>query len=148
MTRPIYETETDRQRELSVAETVAVFIGGRLVKTRPMSSVDYIVQDVDGTATGLLEIKVRRYTPEEMDLMGGFFLSERKLLLIHSTAKHLKMDFHLVVKAENSILHLPLKDGKPWPKLERMTGGRFDRGDGKDVEVMCLFPIKMFTKVI
>jgi len=147
MTRPIYETEADRQRELSVAEIISVFIGGKLVKTRPMSSVDYIVQDVDGTASGLLEIKVRRYTPEQMEEMGGFFLSERKLLLIYSTAKHLKVDFHLVVQAENSLLHLSLKDGKAWPKLERITGGRFDRGDGKDVEVMCLFPIKMFTKV-
>lgn len=147
MTRPIYETDHDRQRELSVAEVISTFIGGTLVKTRHLSSVDYIVQDVDGTASGLMEIKVRRYTPEQMDEMGGFFLSERKLLLIHYTAKYLKVDFHLVVQAEKNILHLTLKDGKHWPRLERITGGRFDRADRKDVEVMCLIPISMFTKV-
>lgn len=147
MTRPIYETESDRQRELPVAEIISVFIGGKLVKTRPLSSVDYIVQEVDGTASGLMEIKVRRYTPGQMEEMGGFFLSESKLLLIHSTAKHLKMDFHLVVQAEKNILHLQLKDGKAWPKLSRITIGRYERGDVKDVEVMCIFPVKMFTRV-
>lgn len=147
MTRPIYETENDRQRELSVAEMVSVFVGGKLVKTRPMSSIDYIVLDMDGVASGLMEIKVRRYTVEELDRMGGFFLSERKLLLIYATAKHMKVDFHLVVKTENCLLLLSLIDGKPWPKLERMTGGRFDRGDKKDVETMCLFPTTMFKRI-
>ena len=147
MTRPIYETEENRQNEMSVAQKAAQIIGGRLIKARNMSSVDYLVEGEDGVINGLLEIKVRKYSPEEMDAKGGFFLRERKLLLIHATAKNLKADFHLVVKASNNLLHFSVLDGNTWPKLERMTGGRFDRQDEKDVEVMCLFPIRLFKKV-
>lgn len=147
MTRPVYETEADRQRELSVAEIMAPIIRGRLIKTRSLSAVDYVVQDIDGAATGLLEIKVRRYTPEELDDMGGFFLSEAKLLAIHKMVKSLKMDFHLVVETPICLLHLCLPDGKSWPRLERQFGGRFDRGDKKDAETLCLFPTTMFTRI-
>lgn len=147
MARPIYETEADRQRELSVAETIAVFIGGKLVKTRQLACADYVVQSLDGIATGLMEIKVRNLTPEDMDEKGGFFISEKKLILAYRTVMPLKMDFHLVVKAEKNILHLSIKDGKPWPKLKRMMGGNYARNQNGDIETMCLFPIKMFTKV-
>ena len=145
--RPIYETEGDRQRQLSVSEIMSVFLGCRLVPMPPMSSIDYITQNLDGVATGLMEIKVRSYTPEEMDQRGGFFLSEKKLISIYGTTQALNLDFHLVVKAEKTILHLLLKHDKDWPRLERMTGGRFDRGDKKDVELLCLFPTTMFTRI-
>lgn len=147
MKRPIYENEADRQRELSVAEIMSLILRSRLCKTRSLSVVDYVVQSIEGTATGLMEIKVRRYTPEELDEMGGFFLSEAKLLAIHKMVKSLKMDFHLVVETPICLLHLCFQDGKPWPRLERKFGGRFDRGDKKDAEVLCLFPTTMFTRI-
>lgn len=147
MTRPIYETEADRQRELSVADMVAVFIGGRMIKTRNMSCADYLIQDMKGVMSGLLEIKVRRYTPEEMDTLGGFFLSEKKLILIYEVVTSLKLDFHLVVKTPNCLLHLRFDHDKPWPRLERKFGGRFDRSDSKDAEILCLFPTTMFTRI-
>lgn len=147
MMRPIYETEADRQNQLSVEDIIAVFIGKKLVKTRQMASVDYVVQDLDGTAIGLMEVKVRKYTPEEMDALGGFFLSERKLLTVYSAVQALKMDFHLVVKTPKCLLHLCFDHDKPWPKLERKFGGRFDRGDEKDAETLCLFPTTMFTRI-
>ena len=147
MTRPIYESKADRQRELSVAEIIAPILRSRLIRTRNLSSVDYVVQDLDGAATGLMEIKVRKYTPEQLDAMGGFFLSEAKLLVIHKMARNLKMDFHLVVETPICLLHLCFPDGKPWPRLERTFGGRFDRNDSKDKEILCLFPTMMFTRI-
>jgi hypothetical protein len=147
MTRPIYETESDRQNQMSVADTISVFIGKKLVKTRQMASVDYVVEDLKGVATGLMEIKVRNYTPEQMDALGGFFLSERKLLIVYGVVQALKMDFHLVVKTPSCLLHMCLKYDSTWPKLERKFGGRFDRGDEKDAETVCLFPTTMFTRI-
>lgn len=147
MTRPIYESEADRQRELSVAEIMAPILRSRLIRTRNLSAVDYVVQNLDGAATGLMEIKVRKYTPEQLDAMGGFFLSEAKLLAIHRIAKNLKMDFHLVVETPICLLHLCFQDDKSWPRLERTFGGRFDRGDSKDAETLCLFPTTMFTRI-
>lgn len=147
MTRPIYESEGDRQNQLSVAEIMAPILRSRLIKTPYLSAVDYVVQSLEGVATGLLEVKVRSYSPEEMDRMGGFFLSERKLLLVYDVVRTMKMDFHLVVKTPNCLLHLLFKDGKPWPRLERKFGGRFDRGDSKDAETLCLFPTTMFTRI-
>jgi hypothetical protein len=147
MTRPIYETNADRQRELSVAEIMAPILRSKMVKTRHLSPIDFIVQSLEGVATGLMEVKVRRYTPEELDTMGGFFLSEEKLMVIYRTAKILKMDFHLVVQTPICLLHLCFKDGNSWPRLERTFGGRFDRGDSKDAETLCLFPTTMFTRI-
>lgn len=147
MNRPIYETEADRHNQMTVADTMAKILGKRLIKTRHLSAADYVVEDATGTATGLMEIKVRRYTAEELDAMGGFFLSERKLILVYKTVRLLKMDFHLVVKTPNCLLHLEFWDGIPWPILERKFGGRFDRGDHKDAETLCLFPTTMFTRI-
>lgn len=147
MTRPINETEADRQRELSVADIISVFIGCKLVKTRQLSCADYVVQSLDGVATGLMEIKVRKFNPEQMDERGGFFISEKKLIAAYKVVVPLKMDFHLVVQADKNILHLSLKDDKSWPKLERMKGGNYARNQNGDIETMCLFPTKMFTKV-
>jgi len=147
MARPIYETETNRQHQLAVGDTMAPIRRSRLVRTRYLSSVDYIVESIDGVLTGLMEVKVRNYTPERMDEMGGFFRSERKLLLIHQAAKSLKADFHLVVKTPNCLLHLCFEDGIAWPRLERTFGGRFDRNDSKDAETLCLFPTTMFTRI-
>ena len=147
MNRPIYETEADRQHQLSVGDIMAPILRSKLVKTRHLSSVDYIVESLEGVMTGLMEVKVRNYTPERLDELGGFFLSERKLLIVHQVAKSLKADFHLVVKTPNCLLHLCFKDGTPWPRLERTFGGRFDRGDSKDAETLCLFPTTMFTRI-
>lgn len=147
MSRPIYETGANRKSEEPVAEIMALILRSRLERTRPLAIADYIVSSIDGVATGLMEIKVRRYTPEELDDMGGFFISEQKLLMIHEVCKMLRLDFHLVVKATNCLLHLCFHHGNPWPRLERKLGGRFDRGDQKDVERLCLFPTAMFTRI-
>lgn len=147
MSRPIYETDEQREQQVSISAMVSMILGVRLVPTPRMASADYIVQNLKGVATGLMEIKVRSYSPEELDALGGFFLGERKLLAIHRAVVALNMDFHLVVVANKNILHLLLKADSPWPKLDRTYGGRTDRQDMKDEETLCLFPMRMFKNV-
>lgn len=147
MTRPIYETGENRQSEEPIAEIMALILRSRLTRTRPLAVADYLVSSIDGLATGLMEIKVRHYTPEELDDMGGFFISEQKLLMIHEACRILRLDFHLVVKTTSCLLHLRFDHGTVWPRLKRKFGGRFDRGDSKDAERLCLFPTAMFTRV-
>ena len=142
-----FETEQDRTREAEVARRIAPILGVNLIRTKPMCCVDYMVQDADGTATGLLEVRTRTYTAERLEELGGIFLSVSKLAAIYKVAKNLDMDFYYVVKTTNCLLHLCFGSGTTWPRLERTIGGRADKRYEQDVGPVYLFPTTMFTRI-
>ena len=144
---PIFEKESDRTREAGIAERIGPILGVSLIRSKPLSCVDYFVQDADGAIGGLMEIRTRKYSAEKLNDLGGIFLPKRKLALIYKNSHNMGLDFYFVVKTTNCLLHLCFKSGNPWPRLEQTYGGRADKRYDQDTGILYLFPTTLFTRI-
>ena len=140
MGRPIYESEADRSRERAVIEDVCAVAGGfKAVKLKEFSKVDFAL--MRGPAVKMLcEVKVRdRHYPQ-------MFLSLEKVQALRNYAAATGIAARVIFATPKGIFAKkigPLEiDG--WVGL----GGRTDRGDPDDVEMVVYFgPLVVGGKV-
>lgn len=131
MARPIYETPHDRQRQQAAAETFGAAINAQLVATPPKTRHDYDAFR-GGVMVGHIEIKCRT-TP--VDKYPTYTVAAHKV----DALRGLGLPAVIVVRWADAI-------GWCWPTDEthRAMGGRWDRGDPADREVVAHFPISAF----
>ena len=145
----VFETKADLTREAAVAKQIGPILGVSLIKCKKLSHVDYFVLDQNGEVTGVMEIRTRNYTAEQLNGWGGVFLPVDKLRAIYKVCVNLNLDFYFVVKTTNCLLHLCFKSGTTWPRLEQTIGGRSNETlrAVEDVGPVYLFPTTLFTRI-
>lgn len=145
----VFETEADLTREAAVAKRIGPILGVSLIKCKKLSHADYFVLDQNGEVTGIMEIRTRNYTAEQLNGWGGVFLPVDKLAAIYKAGANLNLDFYFVVKTTNCLLHLCFKSGTTWPRLEQTIGGRSNETlrAVEDVGPVYLFPTTLFTRI-
>lgn len=144
MTRPIYETSSDRQKEAQVAETLASIWLCEIVKMKPACVVDYAIKR-SGKIVAVMEIKCRNYTFQELDEMGGLILSAHKLQSAKAWTDTHDIAFVLALGLPDGIYAETLWS-LHWPVFDLVIAGRYDRGDKQDTEPCGLIPMERFTK--
>lgn len=136
--RPIYETAGDRSAQERVAQALRAALQCDLDPTPPLSPVDYIARR-SGALCGLVEVKVRR-TP--MRAYPTYMIALSKLAAMQSLA---------MVAGVPAILAVGWSDAIGWVKPEGITdvtgGGRQDRGDRRDQELVAHIPIEKFRVI-
>jgi hypothetical protein len=132
--RPIYETSENRNSEQAVADLLASTWKTTILKLPKLAKVDRLVV-AGGNVRAWLEIKCR-YNPMHTYLT--YMISARKIQDGLDLSEATKLPFILVVS---------WSDGVCWTKVESMyptrSGGRVDRGDAQDIELVCDIPLDM-----
>lgn len=143
--RPIYETSEDRHAEAIVMLDVQRAHGIGIRRIRKMFPVDYAV--VEGPyVMKWVEIKSRNYSMQDMNRMGGLYLSALKVGMIHALERATGIGTCVVAGMTDGIYvaDLPRPDSAP---LNIVFGGRHDRDDPADVEPCVCVPPASWRKV-
>ena len=132
--RPIYETSENRKSEQAVADLLASAWKTSILKLPKLAKIDRLVV-ADGNVRAWLEIKCRY---NRMDAYPTYMISAHKIKDGLALSEATKIPFILVVS---------WSDGVRWTKVESMyptrSGGRVDRGDAQDIELVCDIPLDM-----
>ena len=135
--RPTYESEADRGRQAAVvAKLEHAFSLPATAPKDPFASYDAIFRFAHHAC--VVEIKVRRNPREQYDT---YMLSEAKYLALCA----------IVAQGANALLAVQWTDQLGVVRIPAEhtvgTGGRFDRGDSRDVERVVLIPTGAFIRV-
>lgn len=98
----IYETQANEDEEQTVAAYVSAVYGVAMYKTPQFSVVDYIATR-DQKAVGLIEIKCRRMSIEEVGARGGYLISLNKLEKMQMLSEMLRMPAVLIVMFDQKV---------------------------------------------
>lgn len=129
MSRPIYEKAQDRANELSVATQIADAYALTFCKLPRSYAADFAFMK-DGRCVMVCEIKCRTNPAQQYPT---YMLSVIKRYSVRQLAAELGARPLLVVRFTDQLLHINLND-EPDHIAE---GGRTDRGDAQDVELVC-----------
>ena len=170
--RPTYETDTDLDRELDVATKLSKEWRCDVTKTKKFYPVDYVATR-DGRLVSLLEIKTRNYTMDELERFGGFMISAEKLVRARELSEMVRVPFILVLKLFGALGDQGIpsdrtsqgtggarergshQEGETYYRSfynrerysgEVRLGGRTDRNDPDDRELVMLFTRNMFSR--
>lgn len=137
--RPLYETPKDKARALSVAVTLAGAWGYRTCTPTPdLHVADFILQDhVSGVGPAIVEVKCRT---NRKDAYPTYMLSKAKYdRLLELCADNPGTSAVLIVSWADAV-------GACILPAEHTVGrgGRWDRGDARDVEPIVYIPISAF----
>jgi hypothetical protein len=148
--RPVYETEADRIRERAVALKVKAWLAGSAahsataVKLKPFSPVDFAICKHDGTVVAFVEVKVRTCRSDEYDT---YLLSMDKAIALRRLAQDTNgMLVYLAVEWMDRVGVFLVRADTVFSRP--MMGGRWDRGDGQDVEPVVHIPVSAFETVV
>ena len=136
--RPIYETTQDRVRENEVALYLETKYACRYTQAPKLSPYDGSLSYPDGRLAALVEIKTRR---NAKDKYPTYMLSAAKWRSGLSVSADLGVPFLLFVRFTDGLFTTKLKESYP---VQR--GGRWDRGDTKDVEDCVFIPMVDFRE--
>jgi hypothetical protein len=141
--RPLYET----QKNLNVERDVATLLEDKwkcsVVKMPIKYGLDFTLTR-NGEITAFCEIKCRNYNLNQLDRMGGYFISLGKFISAKTLVEFTKLPFFLVLKTTDGIWYRKFTE---FDGLKFVVNGRKDRGDWQDVEPMVLLETKLFNKV-
>jgi len=137
--RPIYETSADKMREQKVREYITACYNCSYEKTPALASVDGYLYHPDGALAALVEIKTRK---NEYNKYPTYMLSAAKWKEGLAQAKQLNVPSLLVVSFVDGVFLTQLKED-----YEIRKGGRFDRGDPRDLEDCIYIPIDQFKNI-
>lgn len=135
---PTYETHADRQREAAVARAVGRHLGMATTKLAKYEFADYALTR-DGRVTGLLEVKVRFVSSTQYPT---YHVSMAKLLKLQAWP----INRYLAVQWTDRLGLLRLHTS-PDPVEFLTIGGRLDRGDPMDVEIMANIAVSAFETI-
>ena len=139
MGRPIYETSRDRDAERQIAETIAEKYNAKAIKAKRLYGLDWFFER-DGYVVGMVEIKVRNYTRNHFET---YMISADKVARIRLLSSVTGVPAFLFVSWRDGIGYINLSDEPDYNAI----GGRRDRGDDQDVEVMLHYLIQRFVVV-
>ena len=136
MTRPVYETKSDRGRERKVSLELAKAWSAELLATQVLSACDYVMSR-DGEVKALVEIKCRS---NEAARYPDYMISNDKIEKIKAAAR---------IIGALPLLVVSFTDGIYWVDLSKSigrvdVGGRKDRGDPSDLEQVLLISMDQF----
>lgn len=145
MTRPIYETQTDIQKERAVADWMEARGNATYTKTKSMYPIDFAIECED-SIIGLAEIKCRNYTMQTLDGWGGFFISAKKWADARLLTGVLGISFSVVVadSAGDVWQHVPYGE---WEHDGLAMKGTTRRNDPNDMEPCVLLRACRFSKL-
>lgn len=98
----IYETQADQAEEQKVAAYVRAVYDVEMYKTAQFAVVDYIATR-GGAPVGLVEIKCRSMSIEEVEARGGYLISLNKLKKMRMLSDMLRVPSVLVVRFDKKI---------------------------------------------
>lgn len=139
MGRPIYETSRDMDAEREIAETIAQKYNATAIKAMRLYGLDWFFER-DGYVVGMVEIKVRNYYRNDFTT---YMISADKVARIRLLAGVTGVPAFLFVSWKDGIGYINLCDEPDYNAI----GGRRDRGDDQDVEVMLHYLIDRFVVV-
>jgi hypothetical protein len=152
--RPAYETPESLEREAGVVRRLEERWDASAIKPPTSYRLDYIfcreeavVESLDGRrvirsqAKAFCEIKVRRYTWEEIDRMGGYMISLAKWTAAEAFCSISGLPFILAVSAAGEIRFASIRT---FEHEGVVHGGRSDRADWQDKEPMVLLSVARF----
>ena len=134
--RPEYERPEDRAEEAAVCKELEEK-GLQFEKLPPKDVIDFAVLK-EGKVVGFMEVKARS---NASDHYPTFMISMAKFLRIKQILDSTGIPTALVVKYTDKVRRLWI--AKDTPHLVEM-GGRYDRGDGEDVEPVVHFKTELF----
>ncbi len=139
--RPLYETPENLEREADVVRRLEARWQAEAIKLPISYKLDYVFVRDGKEVRSFCEIKVRRYTWEEIDRMGGYMISLAKWTAAESFCTISGLPFIVAVSAAGEIRFASIRafdhDGV-------VHGGRADRGDWQDKEPMVLLSVGRF----
>ena len=137
--RPTYESADDRMNEERVATALSPMWNMSFSKMHRRSSFDYALLR-DGDIYALAEIKCRT-TPH--NAYPTYMISTHKLKNCASSSEFINVPFLLIVAFSDQIMWWA-GDGF----CTHGIGGRRDRNDDRDVEIVTHIPIEHFEPVV
>lgn len=144
MSRPFYETDESMAQELAVMEKVCHAWRCNAAKLPIKYHLDYALHR-DKDIIAWLEIRVREYSFEKLEELGGYMLSLSKWDAAMTLNTVTKRPFVLVVKATDATRAAVFED---MPVLSPSISGRGKPRDWQDTEPCVFIPISEFKRVI
>jgi hypothetical protein len=139
MSRPIYEKAQDRANELDVATRIAAAHSLNFCKLPRAYAADYAFLR-EGRCVIVAEVKCRT---NAADAYPTYMLSVLKRYSVRQLAYELHARPLLVVRFTDALLHINLNE-EPDSIAE---GGRTDRNDSQDVELVCHYGMHRLTPI-
>ena len=139
MSRPMYETQADRNNEQRVADLLAEK-GYTLVKLPLQYKLDFaIIEDELDKVVGFAELKARTV---EMNKYPTAMISLAKVVKAHDISSCTNLPSYFIVLYKDALVRINFAS-----EFSVNIGGRSDRGDPQDRDVCAYYPIEGFTVV-
>jgi hypothetical protein len=139
--RPLYETESNLEKERQVALFFQQAFRCTLRKLPIRYHLDFAVER-DGYIVGFVEVKVRNQTFEQVKKMGGYKLSFGKWCAAEQMCRASGCSLILLIGFTDQVRYARIDDfqhdGLVW-------WGRQDRGDSQDMEPAVLISSERFV---
>lgn len=139
MSRPIYETATDRMNERDVAERICDAQPLTFAKLPKAYSADYVFFHGNKPVV-VAEVKCRTNVA---DAYMTYMLSVLKRHNVRQLAAEIGARPFLIVRFTDRIAHIDLNEEPDSIEI----GGRTDRGDAQDVELVCHYNINRLRPI-
>jgi hypothetical protein len=137
--RPVYENKEDSKREADVAKILEKSWKCDLIKMPPKSPFDYAAKR-GKLIEAIVEIKTRTNTFQKYPT---YMISAEKVCACMQRSIYLRVPFYLVVQFTDGVYY--------WSSNQEGftldVGGRTDRGDTLDLEMVCHIPIDHFKRL-
>lgn len=146
MTRPLYETTADRTRESEVADVLCERWRCWRRKLPIAYGLDYALGR-ERRVCAFMEIKVRNYSLQRIDELGGLMLSLAKWERARSLNKATGFPFSLAVGVSDGIFTATFRTPSCFDGFPVAWGGRTDRYDWQDKEPIVLIETQRFKLV-
>lgn len=141
--RPLYETESNLEKERSLALFFEQTYQCTLRKLPIRYHLDFAIER-NGQIVGFVEVKVRNQTFDQIKKMGGYKLSFAKWCAAEQMCKVSGLAFVLLVGFSDQVRYARIDDfmhdGIVW-------WGRQDRGDAQDMEPAVIISNERFVMV-
>jgi len=134
--RPLYETNEQLSREKKLAAQLEEAWKCQFHKMPKTSPVDYIVT-TNGLARGFVEIKIRSNASTKYPT---YMISQKKIDAAKKLMECSGLSTQLIVKWTDVVGRVTLNADYP-----TRIGGRFDRNDSADVEMVADIDISLFS---
>lgn len=139
MARPIYETAKDRANEEEIALLLADRFKAKAIKAKRLYGLDWFFER-EGYVVGMVEIKVRNYASTAFKT---YMISADKIARIRMLSSVCGIPTFLFVAWTDEIGYINLADTPDYSAI----GGRKDRGDPQDMEVLLHYSVDRFIRV-
>ena len=145
--RPIYETDADLERELTVSQEFEKAWKVTMTKLPIKYFLDFAITR-EYKVHGFAEIKTRQPPMADIDRKGGYDLGLAKWMAAKEAHESTGLPFVLIVKLPDGLYYSTFGGGyNPFKPDDVVMGGRVDRGSTQDIEPMVIIRANRFKKL-